>query len=96
MANAVKKLKNDELITEVKKTTTLYPLKWEDAPDYLKPQEAAKLLRVGKNKIYEWAAMDGFPKIQTGYRVYVIPKEDFRKWIEMRYKDSAERLAGNL
>ena len=33
-----------------------YALKWEDAPDFLKPQEAAKLMRIGRNRIYEYNA----------------------------------------
>lgn len=55
-------------------------LKWEDAPDYLKPQEAAVLLRIGRNKIYEYAAKQGFPKLYTGERNFVIPKEALRQW----------------
>jgi len=56
-------------------------LKWEDAPDYLKPQEAAQLLRVGRNKIYSLAAMPNFPKRFTGDRNYVIPKSELREWL---------------
>ena len=35
-------------------------LNWENAPDILKPQEAAKIMRVGRNKIYEIANRKGF------------------------------------
>lgn len=55
-------------------------LKWEDAPDYLKPQEAAELLRIGRNRIYDYAAREGFPKIPIGERNFVIPKEALRQW----------------
>jgi len=61
-------------------------LKWEDAPDILKPQEAAKLMRIGKNKIYEIAATDGFPKLIMGERTFLIPKEPLRQWIEKQTK----------
>lgn len=57
-------------------------LKWDEAPDILKPQEAAKLMRIGKNKIYEVAATDGFPKLVMGERNFLIPKEPLRQWIE--------------
>lgn len=61
---------------------TANALKWEDAPDILKPQEAAKLMRIGKNKIYEVAATNGFPKLLIGERHFLIPKEALRQWIE--------------
>lgn len=61
---------------------TAMTLKWEDAPDILKPQEAAKLMRIGKNKIYEVAASNGFPKLYMGERNFVIPKEALRQWIQ--------------
>jgi excisionase family DNA binding protein len=59
-------------------------LKWEDAPDFLKPQEAAKLMRIGRNRIYEYAAMRDFPKLFIGERNFVIPKESLRQWIDNR------------
>jgi excisionase family DNA binding protein len=61
---------------------TVKILKWDDAPDILKPQEAAKLMRIGKNKIYEVAATNGFPKLVMGERNILIPKEPLRQWIE--------------
>lgn len=57
-------------------------LKWDDAPDLLKPQEAAKLMRIGKNKIYEVAGTKGFPKLSLGEKHFLIPKEALRRWIE--------------
>jgi len=60
---------------------TINILNWEDAPDILKPQEAAKILRIGKNKIYEIANLEGFPKLYLGERQFVIPKEALRQWI---------------
>lgn len=57
---------------------------WDTAPDYLKPREAAKLMRIGRNKIYEYAAMQDFPKIFIGERNFVIPKEPLQRWINGR------------
>lgn len=57
-------------------------LKWEDAPDILKPKEAAKLMRIGRNKIYELATIEGFPRLPVGEKHFVIPKEALRNWIE--------------
>lgn len=62
--------------------SSLKSLSWDDAPDILKPQEAAKLLRIGKNKIYEVANSEGFPKLYMGERIFVIPKEALRQWIQ--------------
>lgn len=74
-------LDQNELISGPSKTTVL---KWEDAPDFLKPQEAAKLMRIGRNRIYEYAAMQDFPKLLIGERNFVIPKEPLRQWIDSR------------
>ena len=57
---------------------------WQNAPDFLKPQEAAKLMRIGRNRIYEYAAVEGFPKLLIGERNFVIPKELLRQWIDNR------------
>jgi len=61
--------------------TSVKLLNWENAPDILKPQEAAVIMRVGKNKIYEIAAIKGFPKLFMGEKHFMIPKEALRKWI---------------
>jgi len=68
--------------------STAKNLKWEDAPDFLKPQEAAKLMRIGRNRIYAYAAMEDFPKLLTGERNFVIPKEDLRQWLNNRINSS--------
>ena len=57
---------------------------WENAPEILKPQEAAKILRIGKNKIYEFAKSEGFPKLYLGERQFVIPREALRQWINQK------------
>lgn len=71
-------------VTEPSKSTARSILRWEDAPDFLKPQEAAKLMRIGRNRIYEYAAIEGFPKLFIGERNFVIPKEALRQWIDNR------------
>lgn len=59
-------------------------LNWDNAPDILRPQEAAKILRVGKNKIYEVAKTEGFPRLYVGERQFVIPKEALRRWVDKK------------
>jgi len=61
-------------------------VKWEDAPDLLRPQEAAVLLRIGKNKIYEVANSKGFPKVYLGGKCFLIPKDLLFQWIEKKAK----------
>lgn len=64
-------------------------LRWEDAPDLLKPQEAAALLRIGKNLIYKLAAdSNDFPKLMLGERNFLIPKHQLRSWIEKQVQAS--------
>lgn len=72
---------NYEFEEEIKMTEATAINKWEEAPDILKPQEAAKLMRIGRNRIYELAAKDGFPRLEIGERHFVIPKEALRQWI---------------
>ncbi|MFY9118861.1 MAG: helix-turn-helix domain-containing protein [Syntrophomonadaceae bacterium] len=72
-----------------------YALKWEDAPDFLKPQEAAKLMRIGRNRIYEYAAMPDFPKLLIGERNFVIPKEALRQWIDSRVLGEQQQKSPN-
>lgn len=59
-------------------------LNWENAPDILKPQEAAKILRVGKNKIYQVAKSEGFPRLYVGEKQFLIPKEALRRWVNQK------------
>ncbi len=56
-------------------------LNWENAPDILKVEEIAELLRVDKSIIYELCRGDNFPcfRINRGIRVH---KEILLKWIE--------------
>lgn len=58
-------------------------MKWENSSDILTVIEAADLLRVGKNRMYEICKIEGFPKIVLGNtRGIRIPKEALRKWVE--------------
>jgi predicted DNA-binding transcriptional regulator AlpA len=41
-------------------------------------------MRIGRNRIYEYAAIEGFPKLFIGERNFVIPKEALRQWIDNR------------
>jgi len=60
-------------------------MKWENAPDILTVKEAAQLLRVGKNRMYEICRIEGFPKIIIGCEKGIrIPKEAFKKWVNSR------------
>lgn len=55
----------------------------EDSPDILTVLEAAAILRVGKNRMYELCKIEGFPKIVLGNeRGIRIPKEALKRWIE--------------
>jgi len=77
-----------ELINVIQ--TSQKVMTWQNAPDFLKPQEAAKLMRIGRNKIYAYAATEGFPKLYTGERNFVIPKEALRKWLDNRINTTAQ------
>lgn len=46
----------------------------EDAPDLLRPQETAVLLRVGKNSIGYITKRKGFLKLYVPEKHFVIPK----------------------
>lgn len=60
-------------------------MQWEEAPDILTVKEAAKILRVGKNQMYEMCRIEGFPKIILGCKRGIrIPKEALRNWVEAR------------
>jgi excisionase family DNA binding protein len=62
-----------------------FVMKWENSPDILTVLEAANLLRVGKNRMYEICKIDGFPRIVLGNeRGIRIPKAALMRWIENR------------
>jgi len=52
-------------------------------PLLLRAEEAAKLLQVGRNKVYELAAAGEIPSLHVG-RQLRIPLEELRQWIRRR------------
>lgn len=60
-------------------------MQWETAPDILTVKEAAVLLRVGKNRMYELVKIDSFPKLVLGIEKGIrIPKDALKKWVDNR------------
>ncbi len=49
-------------------------------PLLLRVEEAAKLLRCGRNKVYELAATGEIPSLHIG-RLLRIPEQELREWI---------------
>lgn len=45
----------------------------DDYPDILTPQQVGELLRIGRNKVYQYLADNRIPSIRNGVR-YLIPK----------------------
>ena len=52
----------------------------KDLPLTLKAEEAAKVLRISKSKVYELAQSESFPAIRIGKRV-VIPRDKLIQWM---------------
>ena len=52
----------------------------EDLPLTLKAEEAAKVLRISKSKVYELAQSESFPAVRIGKRV-VIPRDKLIQWM---------------
>lgn len=48
---------------------------------YLKPQEVAKIMGMGKNTAYKFIRQQGFPKIKIGKR-YFIPENALQKYLD--------------
>ena len=58
-------------------------MQWGEAPDIMTIKEAAQVLRVGKNRMYELCKIPGFPKIVLGNeRGFRIPKDALKRWID--------------
>ena len=50
--------------------------------EYLNIPEAARFLRISRNRAYDLAASDPtFPVIRIGRRL-IVPREDLRDWLE--------------
>ena len=52
----------------------------EELPLTLKAEEAAKVLRISKSKVYELARTEFFPAVRIGKRV-VIPRDKLLQWM---------------
>lgn len=52
-------------------------------PLLLRAEEAAKLLQIGRNKVYELAAAGEIPSLHIG-RQLRIPAEGLREWIRQQ------------
>lgn len=55
--------------------------KQDDLPSTLTVEQAAKVLRVGKNKMYDLTRRPGFPAIRDGWRI-LIPRDALFRWLE--------------
>lgn len=56
-------------------------LRWDDYPEALKVPQAARLLQIGKNQMYELCRREDFPVVKFG-RQYRISKTLLRDWFE--------------
>ena len=52
----------------------------EELPLTLKVEEAAKVLRISKSKVYDLARTESFPAVRIGKRV-VIPRDKLIEWM---------------
>lgn len=59
----------------------------EELPLTLKAEEAAKVLRISKSKVYELAQSESFPAIRIGKRV-VIPRDNLIQWMNAQAEAS--------
>ena len=51
-------------------------------------KEAAKLLGIGMNSMYDLVHREDFPVIQVGTRL-VIPLDAFRRWVNCNWKKTS-------
>ena len=58
---------------------------YDELPLFLSAKDVSKLLGVSLSTAYELMHEDEFPSLRVGYR-YVIPKEDFQKWVKENTK----------
>ncbi|HBK69855.1 MAG TPA: hypothetical protein DDZ91_14535 [Firmicutes bacterium] len=60
--------------------------KWEEYPESLKVKQAAQLLQIGKNQVYELCkCREDFPVVKFG-RQYRISKTLLKDWLEQQAK----------
>lgn len=66
---------------------------WEDAPDFLTPIEAAKLIKIGRNQMYNLCRIESFPAVKLGRNIR-IPKKAFKNWLENQAANKAKIEVG--
>lgn len=54
---------------------------WDDYPEVLRVKQAAQLLQIGQNRMYELCKREDFPVVKFG-RQYRISKTLLRDWFE--------------
>ena len=52
------------------------------------PKEAAQVLRIGVNRVYQLCHMDGFPCIMVGSR-FIIPVDKLHEWVNTQAANKA-------
>ena len=58
---------------------------YDDLPVFISPKELSKIMGLHITTIYDLIQNEDFPNIRIGTR-YVIPKEDFLRWINTHKK----------
>lgn len=59
-------------------------------PFYLGVEEVARLLSLGRSKIFKMIERGEMPSVRVGRRV-LVPADDLRKWVQERAITAAER-----
>ena len=54
---------------------------YDDLPVFISPKELAEILGIDISNIYDLLHQKTIPHVKIGFR-YVIPKEDFLRWIK--------------
>lgn len=58
---------------------------FDELPMMLSVSQVAKVLGISRTRSYELVNKKGFPKIKIGTRI-VVPKDEFRLWIQKEIK----------
>jgi excisionase family DNA binding protein len=65
-------------------------LKMEGLPDVLTVEEAAGVLRLGRNTVYEAIRRKSLPAIRVGRRI-LVPKSALQRWLSGTEEDRTAR-----
>lgn len=66
-----------------------------ELPVVLTVPEAAKVLRVSRNKMYDMTRRKGFPAIRDGHRI-LIPRDALFQWLtDEAFKNTGEPCGGS-